>query len=493
MIISAFLFSSSSAYAFTGIRDSVYAGTWYPGTRQKLATTVDEYLKSAEIPNITGEVIGVIAPHAGYDYSAVVLAHAYKPILYRKVDVVILFGNAHREALHGVAIDNVCAYRTPLGEVELDIEIAKKLHKADPAIMIDSKPHQKEHSLEIQIPFLQRTLKPGFKIVPILFGYESGASESKIVAALPKILKDKTFLLVASTDLSHYPSYSDAKLIDAQSMEIMSTMDAEKLKNFEASQMTKSTTNLACVFCAGAATRCVMLLSKQFGADFGLKLKYANSGDIAAGDRNQVVGYGALALIDEDKNISQKIFPKKELDRDEQKYLLSYSRKVLDNFVRNGKIIDLDKSVRAATLHRGVFVTLHKNEDLRGCIGYIEPVTTCMEAVRDNTISACAKDPRFSPVTIDELDDVSIEISVLTPPIPVISWKDIKLGIHGIMLEKGHHRSVFLPQVPLEQGWDLETTLIYLALKAGLSADEWTDAKFKVFEAQVFHEKDSDK
>lgn len=490
MVASAFLFGNNSMFAFGGTRDAMYAGTWYPGTQHDLTAAVDQYIDNAVNPEFDGRVIGLISPHAGYVYSAAVAAHGYKAVRGLDVDVVILMGNAHREAFHGAAIDEVSSYRNPMGVVEVDTELAKELARKAPSVHINSIPHQKEHSLEIQLPFLQRALKPGFKIVPILFGYEPDGAEDQITEILANLLKDRSFLLVASTDLTHYPAYSDAKRIDEKTIEIISSMNDKLLKQHENSQLAKGTTNLACVLCAGTATRSVMSLCKKFGAERGLVLKYANSGDVAAGDRSQVVGYGSVAFVDEDLPGISAGHDRNGLSRDEEKKLLGFARFVINEYVHRGTTPEIKEKGRLSDIKRGVFVTLHKGENLRGCIGYIEPITSCLEAVRDNAVSACARDPRFPPVQKEELNDLSIEISVLTPPEPIESWEDIKLGTHGIILEKGAHRSVFLPQVAPEQGWDLETTLMYLSLKAGLPADGWKDARFKVFEAQVFNEED---
>jgi AmmeMemoRadiSam system protein A len=178
------------------------------------------------------------------------------------------------------------------------------------------------------------------------------------------------------------------------------------------------------------------------------------------------------------------------LTTQEKRSLLEFSRRVLTEYVTQMKIPEIVCRGRLDTIKRGVFVSLYKNDHLRGCIGYIEPIKSCLKAVRDNTVSAAVNDPRFPPVSSDELDDVKIEISVLTPPVKVESWCDIEIGRHGIILEKGGCRSVFLPQVPVEQNWNLKTTLSYLAMKAGLPRDAWLeDTCFKVFEAQVINEK----
>ena len=138
---------------------------------------------------------------------------------------------------------------------------------------------------------------------------------------------------------------------------------------------------------------------------------------------------------------------------------------------------------------RGGFVTLHKRGDLRGCIGEIVPRREVWKVVREQALNAAFHDPRFSPLSEDELGEVELELSILTPPKPVASWKDIVIGKHGMVLSKGGRSAVFLPQVAPEQGWGIEETLTHLSMKAGLPPDAWqSGADYLVFEAQVIHE-----
>ncbi|MBN1878984.1 AmmeMemoRadiSam system protein B [bacterium] len=476
------------------VRKAVYAGSWYPGTADELQENINHYIVNADIPEIEGSVIGIVSPHAGYVYSGPVASFAYKSIIGQDPDVVLLLGNAHREGFRGATIDNADAYESPLGTVLLDTDLAGQLVAHSNGIRIDGTPHQREHSLEIQLPFLQHVLKSGFKIVPILFGYDAEDAQRDILKNLPDLLKGKKYLLVASTDLTHYPTYKDASRIDKKTAGIIASMDTVALMKHERDEMAKGTGNLACVLCGATATSSVMSLCKLMGADKGQVLKVANSGDVSHGDRSQVVGYCAVIFIDTSESGSSPIKFETVADHltvEEQRMLLGYSRQVMTEFVQTGKPVTQKPDNRLSTIKRGVFVSLHIGHDLRGCIGYIEPVMNCVDAVLDNTISACARDPRFTPVTMGELDKITIEISVLTPPRPVDSWKQIKIGHHGIILEKNRHKAVFLPQVAPEQGWDLGTTLRYLSMKAGLSPEAWREGtQFKVFEAQVFSEKD---
>lgn len=475
------------------IRHAVYSGSWYPGTKEELSSTVDTYLSQVEDIDLAGNIIGLVAPHAGFIYSAPVAAYAYKPLKGMSFDTVVILGNAHREGFIGAAIDSARAYANPLGQVDIDQELATQIVDKCKSVTLNKKPHLQEHSLEIQIPFLQRTLKKGFKILPILFGYEPNNADKQLVEALIDVMQTKKILLVASTDLTHYPSWSDAKQIDAKTLEYIASMDVEKLKVYDRSVRMKGVENLSCALCGLTATGVVMSVSQHLGGNNGRVLKYANSGDAEIGDRQRVVGYGAVAFVKEDVDSEKEIETvesnSEKLTKNETDMLLKMSRNILTSYVTSGDIPVIHLNNRLENIKRGAFVTLRKGESLRGCIGYIEPIKTCAEAVRDNTISAAAKDPRFMPVKASELDDIRIEISILTPPEKVDSWKDIQIGKHGIVLEKGRNRSVFLPQVAIEQDWDLETTLNYLAQKAGLSFEAWKkDTNFKVFEAQVFCE-----
>jgi len=174
----------------------------------------------------------------------------------------------------------------------------------------------------------------------------------------------------------------------------------------------------------------------------------------------------------------------------EQTKLLTISRTTLTEFVTNKIKPKFDINEPNLLVKTGVFVTLNKQASLRGCIGYIEGIEPLYQAVINNTISACCYDPRFPSVQEQELKDIHIEISVLTPPKQIQNWEQIKIGKHGIIFRNGLYQSVFLPQVATEQNWDLQTTLSHLSLKAGLSADAWLDknSQFKVFEAQIFGE-----
>ncbi|MBN1551593.1 AmmeMemoRadiSam system protein B [bacterium] len=477
------------------IRQSILAGSWYPGDAETLSQDIQNYFDKVDLPPIQGKLHGFIAPHAGYIYSAPVAAYSYALVRNASYDLVVIIGNSHRVGFSGAAIDDVSKYITPLGEVPVDNETASKLASDTHQVRIDGKPHRPEHSIEIQVPFLQKALKPGFKILPILFGYDPGKSYSFLITQLPKATADKKVLFIASTDLTHFPKYEDACRIDKKTVEAIASLDVSKLDKLENEEMSKGYHGLDCVLCGSTAVKAVMEITKKLGADKGVVLKVANSGDVSIGDKHRVVGYGSVAFLESEKDADQSESSKTSNDhltQTQKSYLLGLSRYILDYYVTTGDKPDVHLPRDTVYLQdRGVFVTLKIDDQLRGCIGYIQPQTSLFDAVVTNTINSCSRDPRFRPVKKEELDSIDIEISVLTPPRKIDSYKEIEIGRHGVVLKKGFHQAVFLPQVAPEQGWDREETLQYLSLKAGLERDGWKQgAEFEVFEAEVFGEKE---
>ncbi len=473
------------------IRRAAVAGMWYPSDRAALEQQIDQFLKEAQPPRLDGRVWGLVCPHAGYVYSGSVAAHAYSLIRNTSYDLVILIGNAHRSGFSGAAIDSSDFYQTPLGDVPVDTEFSRSLVSEDHDVRLSSKPHESDHTLEAQVPFIQRVLKPGYKIVPILFGYTPGKAFDSLVREIPEKAAGKRVLLIASTDLTHFPSYEDSKRIDARTLAAIESMDPSELDRIEAEETAKSTRNLECVLCGNHATKAVMLISRQLGACSARILKQASSGDVARGDRSRVVGYGAVALFDRrnESVAADASESSKRLSELDQRFALRIVRQVIDHYIRKGQMPDLPAPPKSFLDKRGVFVTLHHRGDLRGCIGYIEPRESLWDALVENAINSSTRDPRFARVTPDELDAISIEVSVLTPPVSVNSYTDIVIGKHGVILSKSGRSAVFLPQVAPEQGWGIEETLDHLAMKAGLSRNAWrSGTEFKVFEADVFSE-----
>jgi len=476
------------------IREPAVAGSFYPSDKAELDLMIDEFFEKAELPKLGGNISALIVSHAGYEYSGQVAAYAYKALIGKKIDTVVLIGNSHQEYFDGISVYESGYFRTPLGDIEVDADFAKKLIDSNPKIKFYEKAHLQEHSLEVQLPFLQKALSApsgrDWKIVPIILGNQTNTVDILIEAL--KNLIDENTLIIASSDLSHYPSYKDAQYSDNKVIQAILTGKRENLRKTISDLEKENIPNLQTCACGHDAIEVVMGL---FG-DKNIKLlKYANSGDVSVGDppageadKSQVVGYASIVFMDS------------ELSEIEQKKLLDFARQAVETYVKTGKIIEVEENNPNLNQHRGAFVTLQKNGELRGCIGIFstqggpasggEPL---YKTVIDMAISAAVHDPRFNPVNKDELDKLEYEVSVLSPLQKVNSYKDVEIGKHGVEIVKNSKKGVFLPQVATENNWDKETFLsILCSQKAGLSADCYKDknTEIYVFTAQIFGDKD---
>ncbi len=469
------------------IRRPAVAGAFYPGNRLLLQRQVDGFLAKAKKVELEGELIALISPHAGYIYSGPVAAYSYKQLERKDFDTVILIGPSHHIGFAGASIYNQGPYQTPLGLVEVDIDLANKIIAQDKSIGYIPQAHIREHSLEVQLPFLQRTLKD-FKIVPILIS-DSSVKNCQILAdAIFKSIKGKKVLIVASTDLSHYQPYKEACQLDKVTLDAIVTLNPEEVA--KKGDM-----------CGKAAVLTTIILAKRLRADKAIILKYLNSGD-TAGPKDGVVGYGAVAIFGEAKN---KVLPAGQVlilkkgekkmkgvySKEEREELLKIARDSIKSFLTTRKPPRIETENPKLNQKRGVFVTLRRGEALRGCIGFIEPIFSLYHAISECAISAATKDIRFPPVTEGELPKITIEISVLSPTKRIVSVDEIKMGTHGVIVKKGLHHGVFLPQVATETGWSKEEFLSQLCSgKAGLPPHAWKDkdTEIYIFTVEKFEE-----
>jgi AmmeMemoRadiSam system protein B len=268
-------------------RPSPIAGAWYEGNPKKLAARVDEYLNAAQLPELNGNIIAVIAPHAGHVYSGAVAAYAFAALQHLTPDLVAILSPYHNFAPYPLMTTKHQAYSTPLGNVEVDRSALAEL-QANLEIPITPIANDKEHSLEIELPFLQRALKSGFKLLPIMVRAQEPAVAQKLGRALAQTLKNKNALIVASTDLSHFYDQQTAKLLDAEMLKRFASFDPASI--FEAEQTGKG------FACGHAAVASMLWAACDLGADKVQILKYATSGDIT-GDHSSVVGYGAAVVL----------------------------------------------------------------------------------------------------------------------------------------------------------------------------------------------------
>lgn len=481
------------------IRKAAVAGGFYPADKTTLKQYVDTMLREANPPEIKEPIRAIMVPHAGYVYSGPVAAYAFKELEGRDIKTVILIGNSHHHYFDGIAVYAKGAFETPLGLVPVDETITEKLLAADSAIVDRPDIHEDDHVLEVQLPFLQRVLK-NFKIVPILFSGDSPELARKLAGILPTLLNDQT-LIVASTDMSHYPPYANAVTADKKTLDAILTGKMENLDTTLKMLASENVPQAETFLCSPSGVRIAMLLAQSSGDLKPVLLKYGNSGDSPAGEKSRVVGYGAVAFVAKQDTLpatqpstaeeKKGATNEKGMTSQEKEELLKIARATVESYVRTGKVPEFSPTPKALNQPRGAFVTLKENGQLRGCIGRFDPSGPLYLIVQQMAITAASQDPRFKPVSAGELGKLDYEISVLSPLTKVETASEIELGKHGVAISKGPYHGVFLPQVATETGWDKTRFLSELCTqKAGLEANCWKDpgVNLQVFTAEVFSE-----
>ena len=462
LIVYGILLIPCSVGCAENVKEPSVAGTFYPADKKELRETVEGFLAKAEKGQRNGKLIALVSPHAGYRFSGQVAAYGYKEIKDSGIKKVILIGPSHHSAFKGASVYTKGSFRTPLGDVKIDETLAAGLLDEKADIRFYPEAYEKEHSIEVQLPFLQTVLKD-FTIVPILIGSPTKQTFEHLISGLTDMLDEKT-LIIASSDLSHYHDYARAKEMDGKiisAIERLSVMDAAQLlQNGEAE------------LCGSFPVVIAMEAAKRYGATVGIVFNSANSGDVT-GEKDKVVGYASLGLF------------KSLYTEEEKRELLSLARSAITEYVKNGKAQEVEMKNWKLRADGAVFVTIKEKGSLRGCIGHVQAIMPLYQSVIKNAVAACSVDPRFPPMNKEELKDMEIEVSVLSPLIPVKDVKDIRVGKHGLLIRKGQQSGLLLPQVPTEFGWDRETFLEQLCAKAGLPKGSWKDAELYSFTAEI--------
>lgn len=440
------------------------AGSFYPSEPSILKETVDKFIGEPEKTPLNGELIAMISPHAGYQFSGSVAGYAYKN-LPEDMKIVILIGPSHYYPLRGASVYKKGYFRTPLGDVRINEKIASSLINEEFNVRFEPLAFQKEHSLEVQIPFLQRRLKD-FSIVPVLIGSPDERSIRHLISKFTEIMKNKKeIIIIASSDLSHYHPYDEAVKIDRRFLSAIEKLSIEELQN--------CLSTAQCEACGAWPVLIAMAVARNLGATEAVVYKYANSGD-TYGDRSRVVGYAAIG------------FYRTGLTETQKKILLDIARKTIDSYVRYRKVPEFPITDKRLLVNGATFVTIKDRAgNLRGCIGNIYPHMPLYESVIRNAISASTADPRFPPMRPEELDGIQVEISVLSLFEPVKNPEEIVIGRDGLFIVKGSFSGLLLPQVPVEFRWDRWTFLKELCHKAGLPEDAWKDAELYRFTAEI--------
>ena len=485
------------------VRPATQANRFYTGNAKELSEEVDSLLALHSGSTIYNNVAALIVPHAGYYYSGNVAASAYMALNPKKsYKRIFLLGPSHHEWLDGASVNTEAEYyATPLGNVKVDRETARQLvandsTDSDRVFFYRPEAHDREHCLEVQLPFLQRFFTSHsisesarslpFQIVPIIISTNDFKKLKKIAAALKPYFTDEN-LFIISSDFSHYPSYGDACAVDAKTGKAVESGDVSLFIAAINSNAHSNIRNLATSACGEFPIITLMLmLDSQYEVKH---LMYQNSGDIDSHDPTRVVGYHSFVVLRNNEQAqSSTDFT---LSKDEKRILKDIALQSIKDSLDGKRTAQADSSLLALhsslTKKCGAFVSLHKHGHLRGCIGHFGEDIPLHKVVAEMARAAAFEDPRFTPVTRKELDDIDIEISVLTPMRRIQSLDEFQLHRHGIYIKKGYRSGTFLPQVADEVNWTKEEFVGHCSQdKAGLGWDGWRDAELYVYEAIVF-------
>ncbi len=468
-------------------RNPAVAGTFYPASKTSLENTIESYYENVGDDTLKGEeVLAIIVPHAGYTYSGQTAAFAYKDIADKKT--ILLLAPSHHIYFHGASIANVTHYKTPLGEIKLSTKtgtIREDLEKAS-LLYKEKDPHKKEHAIEVQLPFLQVSLTD-FEIIPILIGSATDYTDIKKIADILKKQIDESTLIVVSSDFTHYgPRYSYVPFTEniQKSIEGLDYDALEYIEYEESEGFYNYIHESSATICGSIPI--TILLEIIRGRELKGKLMHYDTSGRITGDYTNSVSY-----------VSYVFYKDNTLNKEEQKYLTTLARNTLESYLKDKKLQEINKGRLSERLTQksGCFVTLTKDSQLRGCIGHIFPQKPLYQCIIDNSIGAAVRDSRFTPVTYDELDDIHIEVSVLSAPevLEFASSEELLDKLRpledGVVISYGLHKSTYLPQV-WEQLPDKVEFLTSLCKKGGASGDCWKkeNVKIETYQAQVFGE-----
>jgi len=441
------------------VRQSAVAGQFYPRNEGDLRVMADKFLSVAKqkTKKIDSFPRILVVPHAGWEYSGQIAAFGFAQIENSDFKRVILIGPSHQAFFEGAAIDDSDYWQTPLGQVAVDKTLANKILAPQEGIAANREAHKNEHCLEVELPFLQVVLSD-FKIVPILIGQASESTLELLAQEIAANFDEKT-LLVISSDLSHYPDIETARVVDQQTVEAILSGSKDKFVEI-LKKLTDEYLQVDTFACGREAIKVGLMAAEELGILEGKLLAKTNSGEVI-GQTDRVVGYAAIGFYKKNPKLKKsktqsKMKIEEGLDEDQQKTLLKIARQTLESYLENGETPKISIDDEALNQKRGVFVTLKRNGQLRGCIGQFFSQKPLYQEVADMAISAAVHDSRFSPLQYNELGSIKIEISVLSPMRKVNSLEEIELGKHGVYLKYGARTATFLPQVATETGWSRE-------------------------------------
>jgi len=477
----------------TADRQAVAAGRFYPADKVTLVKDLSGLFANCKKSPDNQNVRAIISPHAGYVFSGEIAAAAFSSIskdaVYKNIFII---GSSHIMAFGGASVYNSGDFVTPLGKVTVNREIANKLKNENKVFDFPVNAHIQEHSIEVQLPFIQYYFRNQPKIVPIIIGTSNVHIVKEIAEALrPWFVPENLFVI--SSDFSHYPSYEDANIIDHATALSIASGNPQTFLNTLNANSDKQVTGLATSMCGWTSGLALLYLAEKNNQ---LKIKlidYRNSGDTSYGDKNEVVGYHAIAVIQKEEKGKKEKKQEAEVsfNAKEKNQLFTIAKNSIRTMLYEDKKIVIDEKTipEKLKMQMGAFVTLKINGRLRGCIGRFTSPDPLYEVVAASAISAAFDDPRFAPLSKEEFKNVEIEITVLGPLKKINNINEIILGKHGIYIKKDFRAGTMLPQVATENGWTLEQFLGYTSRdKAGLGWDGWKDAEIYTYEGIVLEE-----
>ncbi|MDD5510042.1 MAG: AmmeMemoRadiSam system protein B [Dehalococcoidales bacterium] len=421
------------------VRHPVVAGQFYPAQASRLSRIISGMVDDQAEKE---DVIGVVSPHAGYPYSGPVAAAAISRIKFK--DTFVILGPNHTGMGKALSIMTVGSWETPLGSIEIDTELAGQILTDSRYLEEDDKSHQYEHSIEVQIPFLQYFSKD-FRIVPVAFSYHSPAAYKDVGRAIARAVKDteKGVVIIASSDMTHYEPQESARQKDNKAIEAILDLDEDELL--------RRVDEFGISMCGYAPTVALITAAKALGATRAELVRYQTSGDVT-GDYSSVVGYAAITI----KGMSP---------------LAKLAKMAVETYVRDGETLKPEELTAEMKERAGVFVSIHKLGNLRGCIGTFEPDTeNVAEETIVNAVSSATRDPRFSPISPGELKDLDYNVDVLTTPEPVEGKDQLNPKEYGVIVESGLRRGLLLPDLEGVDSVDYQISIC--RQKAGILPDE---------------------
>jgi AmmeMemoRadiSam system protein B/AmmeMemoRadiSam system protein A len=493
VLLSIFVAMDSLSQYKTTDRQPVAAGRFYSSDKVNLTKNLSQLFESCKKSPGNWNVRAIISPHAGYIYSGGIAAAAYSVIpgeaVYKNIFII---GSSHIMAFDGASVYNTGDFITPLGMIKVNREIAEKLIAGNKVFNYPTKAHLQEHSLEVQLPFIQYYFKDKPPIVPIIIGTNNESTVKKIAEALsPWFTSENLFII--SSDFSHYPAYKDAIETDNATALSIASGNPVTFLNTLRKNSAKNIPELATSMC-GWTSGLALLYLAEGNNEMELKLiDYCNSGDSPYGEKDGVVGYQAIAMIEKKQEPEYKSEKEDEFSftENEKSQLFGIARESIRSRLYYNKKSVIDEKILPPKFKEplGAFVTLKINGSLRGCIGRFISSDPLYVAVQTSAESSAFDDPRFSPLSKEEFEKTDLEITVLGPLKKISSIDEIVLGKHGIYIKKDFKSGTMLPQVATENGWTVEEFLGYTSReKAGLGWDGWKEADIFIYDGIVLED-----